>query len=842
LVYRYLVFLAALLVFFLIFFVNFWIAARYLGGKGATSGEDEAARRRRLIKMFRTASLKVYTPLSLILSLPIAISLFERWDWTLLHLFSPTAGVQDPAFGRDITYYLFSLPLYNLIQTDFLLVFVAVFLATLILYWLEKRALAKAERHLPWGAKVHLTALIVLVAGIQIWGFLLQRYTLLYSKAHQPLFYGPGFTEMNVILPLLWISMAVLAALVIGVLFFAYTRRGFAWCIVLAALFILTQVVRHFDFLPHLVQEYVVRPNEISKERPYIQMSIESTLAAFDLSEVQTREYDVERLPWTVVTPQVEESIRNVPVWDRELLVSVYEQLQGIRPYYDFQGVDVDRYIVRDLYQQVYLSAREINLNKLPGYAQSWINRHLQYTHGYGVVMTPAVQGGGDVMTWYIQDIPPQSDYGLTVKEPAIYYGLADQPYVIAPNDVGEMDYPRVEETVSTNYAGTGGVPISSLFRKAIFAAYFKDKKLFLTTKVNNQSRILFRRGIVERIRTLTPFLRLDSDPYVVTTENGVYWIQDAYTVSDQYPYAASHDTGFNYIRNGAKIIVDAYNGSVTYFISDEDDPIIRAYARMYPGLLKNMEEMPEDLQPHVRYPKDLFKIQMDMYTKYHQRDPEIFYRDEDLWHFAKVRGKKGQVDMDPYYITLNLIERDKHEFLLLCPMSPKGRDNLRALVIAGCDKENYGKFFTYSFPKGIQVYGPSQISALIDQDTRIAEQFTLWDQVGSEVKRGKMIIMPMGNVIFYIQPVYLSAASQLKIPELKRLIVSQGDVVVMDKSLDTAFQRIGQRIRQYREGQTEPTEEKSANREPENVETEPQQSGMPPGEEPPSDSTSPEP
>ena len=820
LVYRYLVFLAALLVFFLVFFLNFWIAARYLGAKKSTPEGDSPARRRQLLKMFRTASLKVYAPLSLILSLPLAVSLFEKWNLTLLHLFSPPAGTADPAFGRDIAYYLFSLPLYKLIQLDFLVVFLVLFVATVVLYWLEKRTLARADQHLPWGARVHLTVLVLLVAGIQVWGFLLQRYTLLYSTNNQPLFYGPGFTEMQVILPLLWVSIAVLIALVFTALVFAHTRKGLVWCILLACVFVLAQVVRHFDFLPNLVQEYVVKPNEISKERPYIKHSIQGTLAAFDLSEVKTREYPVERLPWTVVTPHVKESIRNIPVWDRELLETVYEQLQGIRPYYEFEGVDVDRYGVRDLYQQVYLAAREINLKKLPGSSKSWINRHLQYTHGHGVVMTPAAQGGGDVMTWFIQDIPPKSDYGLTVEQPGIYYGLSDQPYAVAPNDVGEMDYPQGEKTVSTDYDGTGGVALSSLFRKAIFAAYFRDKKLFLTTKANNKSRILFRRGLVERIRTITPFLRLDGDPYVVTTSEGVFWIQDAYTVSDQYPYAAPHNNGFNYIRNGAKVIVDAYNGTVTYYISDKEDPIIGAYARMYPGLLKDMEDMPAGLKSHVRYPKDLFKIQMDMYTKYHQTDPEIFYREEDVWDLAKVSGENGAVDMEPYYITLNLIQRDRHEFLLLCPMSPKGRDNLRSLLIVGCDEMHYGELFTYSFPKGIQVYGPSQISALIDQDTRIAEQFTLWDQVGSEVKRGKMIIMPMGNVIFYIQPVYLSAASRLNIPELKRLIVSQGDIVVMDKSLDKAFERIGQRIRQYKDEQADTTESTQPdNRKPQEAE-----------------------
>jgi hypothetical protein len=342
-----------------------------------------------------------------------------------------------------------------------------------------------------------------------------------------------------------------------------------------------------------------------------------------------------------------------------------------------------------------------------------------------------------------------------------------------------------------------------------LFSVYFKDRNLFFTAKVNEKSRIQFRRNIIERIKTITPFFRLDKHPYVVITDQGTFWIQDAYTIADRYPAAAPYKNEFNYIRNSVKIVVDAYHGAVSYYVADASDPIVRAYSRMYPGLFKDLKEMNGELKSHLRYPRDLFEVQMAVYAKYHQTDPEVFYRDEDLWEFAEIYRKEDTVSMKPYYVTLDLIEQGRQEFLLLCPMSPRGRDNLRALCVVGCDQEHYGDITIYSFPKGRQVYGPSQINALIDQDTKIAELFTLWNQVGSEVMRGKMIIMPIGKVVFYIQPVYLRAAARLKIPELKRLIVSQGDTVVIDTSLEKAFARLEREIKEQMERQGERFEKK---------------------------------
>jgi uncharacterized membrane protein (UPF0182 family) len=799
--YRYLVFAGVTLSFFFIFFLNFWVASRYLGTSipaETKTGGPKRDRYRKLMEMFQRGSLKVYVPFSLALSILVAVPIFSKWETFLLYMFGPDAGVTDPVFGRDVSYYLFSFPIYVLLQHRLLVAVLFLIFGLAILYWYENRLLGRTDQRLPRGAKSHLSSLIFLVLIIQIWGYLLQRYDLLYSQNHEPLFFGPGFVEMRVVLPLIWLSILLFGATALSVVFFIHRRKGLKLCIFLGLGFLVSLGLRHAKFLPQIVQEYSVKPNEIVREKPFIRNSIEATLAAYDLSKVKTREYAIEKIPWTASDPDVAWNVRNIPVWDREMLEDVYKQLQGIRPYYDFPSVDVDRYIVGGRYQQVYLAARELNVLNLPTYAQNWVNLHLQYTHGKGAVMTPAVQGGDEAMTWFIQDIPPQSQYGFTIQQPDIYYGLtSNSPYVLAPNEVKEMDYPEGETNVLTDYRGQGGVPLSSLFRKLLCAVYFKDRNLFFTTKTNEKTKVLFRRSIVERIRRLTPYLLLDSDPYVVVTSQGVFWIQDAYTTSERYPNAQPGSNHFNYMRNSVKIVVDAYNGSVTYYIADPKDPMIQAYRRMYPGLLKSLEQMSAELKPHLRYPKDFFVEQMGIYGKYHQTDPELFYRQEDIWDFAAVMKEGKSMTMTPYYLTLNLVERNRHEFLLLSPMSPGGRDNLRSLAVARCDGESYGEMILYSFPKGEQVYGPSQISALIDQDTTIAQQFTLWDQIGSKVKRGRMIVLPMGPIVFYIQPVYLEAAAGLKIPELKRLIVSQGDAVVMASSLKDAFRLLEAQVKE---------------------------------------------
>lgn len=817
-VYRYLVFLCILLFFFGIFFSNFWIASRYLGhisnGDTCPPGDPNCrTRRRKMVEMFQSGSLKVYTPLSALLAIPIAAKFFERWEDGLLFFFGPSGTLSDPAFGKDIGFYLFDFPIFVLIQNRLLIAFLLLLAGLCLLYYLENRMLQRDELRLPRGAQIHLSFIGSVLILIILWGFFLERYELLYSENHLPRFSGPGFIEMRLHLPLIWLSILFFLATAIFGMIYLHRRKGLKPLLASAFLFLLVLGVRNTSFFFNAVDKYYVQPSDMARERPFIQMNIDATLDAFDLADTKTRDYQLTPTPQYGTDSDIQRNLRNIPVWDRELLDDVYTQLQGIRTYYSFPGVDVDRYIVSDQYQQVYLSAREISMKLLPEGAQNWINRRLQYTHGYGAVMTPASQGGDEPITWFMRDLPVVSELDFEITRPQIYFGEEEYEYVIAPNDIGEIDHPmKGQKEVFYNYTGDGGVPISSLLRKILFSLYFKERNIFFTTKTNRDSRILFRQNIKDICETITPFILLDEDPYLVATEKGFFWIQDAYTYSDRYPYSRRYGMGryeeewkgqasFNYIRNSVKIVIDAYHGTPTYYISDPEDPIIRAYDRIYPGLLKPIDEMPEDLRNHVRYPKQLFTAQMSIFSRYHQTDPEVFYREEDTWEFAK---RQENTFLAPFYMTLNLLNPQKPEFMLLSPMSPVNRDNLRALVVVGCDGDNYGNITTFSFSRGRQIHGPSQVTALINQDTGIAEEFTLWDQAGSRVRLGRLIVFPVSGTIIYIQPVYLGATQRLQIPELKRVIVSAEDMVAMDRTLSGAMQKLSEkkdfRMNQIRE------------------------------------------
>jgi uncharacterized membrane protein (UPF0182 family) len=780
--YRFAVFGFFVAFFFGIFSINFWIASRFVNRAYPLDDTDQ----KDLMDFLHDKLHRLYIPFSLVIALPIAVPMFINWEAALLFLLGPSSGVADPLFGNDVSFYLFSLPIYVLVQKEVFIAFIILFVGVTFLYWYENQLLSDQEDNLPPGAKVHITILALVILGILSWGILLGRYGLLYETINMPIFHGPGYTEMRVILPFIWFSIIFMAATGISLIICWYRGKGWIFPLILGLLFVLSMIGKNTDFFANMVRKYVVEPNQIAKERSYIEANIQSTLAAFGLDSVETRDFNtIEEPSIDSADPAFLRRLQNIPVWDREMLGGVFEELQGIRTNFSFPTIDVDRYTVGDNYRQVYLGAREIELSKLPEFARNWINIHLQYTHGQGVVMIPAAQAGDEFMTWFIKDIPAQSEFGLPSGQSNIYFGLAEKPYVIVPNDAGEIGVTIGEDKLIVNYTGDGGVPINSLWRKLLFYIYFDDENIFFTAKTNNQSRILFRRNIIDRITHITPFLRLDKDPYIVTTSDGLVWIQDAYTTADNYPMSPPTEDGFNYIRNSVKITVDAYTGRVNYYVSDVSDPIISAYKRIYPWLFKPLSEMPQTIRNHIRYPRDIFLEQVKIYSKYHQEDPERFYRQEDIWEFAKIQMGKELVPTRPYYLTLDIIEYGKDDFLLFMPLSPFGRDNLRALMIAGSDGDNYGKIFAYRFPRDQQVYGPAQIQTLVNQDIIIAEQFTLWNQEGSEVILGKMIIEPMGGTLLYIQPVYLQEEGPLKIPQLKRLIMTLGDAVVMHASLE---------------------------------------------------------
>ncbi len=802
--YKYLVYTVVTILFFLIFFVNFWTGSRYLGAGGSAPDKHKWAYKD-LYRLFRTGSMKVYLPLSFLLTIPIALPLFREWEAALFYVFGPSSGIQDPAYGRDISYYLFSYPVYTLLQRQLSIAFFFLLAALALLYWLEKRLLIKTDQPLPHGAKLHLSSIISIIFLIEIWGLSLQRYELLYSTVHEPLFFGPGWVQMKVIVPILWASIFLLAAMAISLVSYLNTRKGLRFFLFFGILFAVTLAFRYSNTMRNTLHAYVVKPNELSTLTPFIQNSIDATLSAYKLKDVRVRPFDPEPVPGgDVPSSKVKDILRNIPVWDGELLNDVYNTLQELRTYYDFSTVDVNRFSIDGAYQQAFLAAREFRLEDLPQGARTWVNEHMSYTHGYGYVMTPAEQPGEQPLEWIARGIPPESALNFAVKEPGIYFGLMDDSfYSIAPNDYGEFDYPNGGSNVITHYRGTGGVPITNSLVKGLFAYYFWDRNLLFTTKTNAQSRILFRRNIRERIEHLTPYLLLDKDAYLAVTPDTLYWIQDAFTVSNWFPYSEKSSTErgqINYIRNSVKIAVDAYNGTVDYYVFDTSDPIIQAYRKIYPGVFKDKSEMPRHLISQVRYSQEFFNIQMGVYAKYHQTDPNVFYSQEDVWDFAAIESfEEAQFtwrSQKSYYLTLDLIgEEDLLDFLLLSPFSPRGRTNLRALVVAGGDPWNYEEIVVYSFPKGKLVYGPHQIKAFINQDTAVSAQFTLWNQAGSEVELGKMIMLPIGRTMTYIQPVYLKAIAPTSIPELKRLIMVQHEIVVMEPSLEEGYVKLQERL-----------------------------------------------
>jgi uncharacterized membrane protein (UPF0182 family) len=469
--------------------------------------------------------------------------------------------------------------------------------------------------------------------------------------------------------------------------------------------------------------------------------------------------------------------------------MDTYGQLQEIRTYYKFHDVDVDRYRLDGTYQQVMLSAREFKPALLPPNAQTWVNRHVLFTHGNGVVMSSVTRKNPEGLpTFYLQDIPTVSTGGPPIQESRIYYGEETDGYVIVKATTPEFDYPQGKDNVYTTYAGRGGVPVGGLARRSLFAWYFKDLNLLLSSYITADSRIMMRRSIQERVRTIAPFLRLDRDPYLVISDGRLFWMQDAYTTSAYFPYAQPlRELGINYIRNAVKVIIDAYHGTVDVYIVDPTEPIIATYQRIFPTLFKPFAAMPAALQQHIRYPEDFFYIQAQLYRTYHMDNPEVFYNREDLWQFPREQSGSETATMAPYYTVMRLPGEPQAEFFLMLPMVPSKRENMIAWLAARCDSPDYGKLIVYEFPKDKLVYGPFQIEARINQNPQISQQLSLWNQMGSRVIRGNLLVIPIENSILYVSPLYLRAETG-QLPELKRVIAAYGDQVVMEETLSGAL------------------------------------------------------
>jgi uncharacterized membrane protein (UPF0182 family) len=812
--YRYILSGGVTIFFFVIFFIHFFAASRFLGvdqnAFSALAGGGKERQYRQVLSMFQTGSMQVYVPLSLILAVMIAAPFYTQWEQALLFFFGPEANITDPVFGEDVGFYLLQLPIVELLQGEMLTTSVILLVAVAVLYWVEHRLVPTERKEWPTGARLHMCFLVVITALIMAWGLTLERHVLLYTTAHEPVFFGPGFVEMLYVNPLIWLSIVVLMAVTVSAVWWVFSGKGANVTIAGAALFLFVLFLTHSRFIPGLLDRFLVKPNPVAVEREFMNNNIKATLAAFGLDQIKT-------IPLTasagadLIDPHTRENIHNIPIWDPEYLDDVYQQLQGIRPYYKFTDVDTGRYMVNGTLEQVNLAAREVNLEKLPKEAQNWENAHLRYTHGFGAVITPASQKADQPMEWFLRDLNLQSKVGFTVEKPDVYFGTENLPYAVVPNRLSIPDISSFDMDSSQNYTGRDGIPISSWFRRLLFALHLRDEKLFFSINIDSNSKLLIRRNIVERIKTLAPFLALDKDPYVVVTSRHIYWVQDAYTLSDMYPASKPtryefaelgkpKSSEFNYIRNSVKVVVDAFDGSVDFYVAEPKDPIIQAYQRAYPGVFKDIGSLSPLLSEQLRYPRDAFKVQMGVYAKYHQTDPALFYQQAETWDFAKVNNQP----MTPYYFTTYLEGAEEMKsFVLLNAMSPVGRNNLSMIGVAGSLKEHITgkpyspKIVVYEFSRNVQVNGPSQVSALIDQDPEIARLFALWDQKGSHVQRGRMIMLPIGRSLLYVQPVYIVSTAATKIPELARVILSMGNIVVMDTSLEKALDRLEARIKQ---------------------------------------------
>lgn len=811
LLYRFFLSGGVTLAFFLIFFFHFWIASRYLGlnpPDEILSDLDKRRRFQRFADIFMGDSIKVYTPISLILAVFIAIPFYQQWEAALLYFFGQPAGVADTVYGNDVSFYMLSYPIYLLIQKELLIAAIIIFIAVGALYWLEHVFIPNQNKEYHIGAKIHLSALLGFIVVFVVWGFMLERFALLYNDSHEPVFFGPGFVEIYYRLPLIWLGIIAFLAVAVtaGLFIFSREHRIKAPFLVAAVSFLFVLYLPSIDFIPEMIQKYIVNPNPVKAEKPFMRNNIDATLNAYDLNRIKIVDQDINlNAAEDIATWSTQKRFENIPVWDREYLIDSYQQLQAIRPYYQFLSVDEDRYFLMDHIRQVNLAAREIDTSKLPDAARNWENIHFRYTHGTGAVVTPAAQDAGIPLVWYLRDLNMNSPTGgFGAKNPEIYFGEGRYDYVIVPNNLEVVGMEASDQTKEKAYTGKGGIPISSWFRKLLMAVYFKDPKIFFSVSIDpSKSRVMIRRNISERINAITPYLHLDKDPYLVMTKDRFYWIQDAYTLSNWYPAAKpaadeylAGDQNFNYIRNSVKIVVDAFDGSIDYYISDPSDAIIDAYARAYPSLFKGIDEMPADLQKHLRYPRELFYMQMKVYAKYHQTSPELFYQQAETWQFANVRSE----EVRPYYQTMDFGNcKNQEEFVMINPMTPINRDNLSMIGIAGildtetCSPAYKPGITIYRFNREVQVNGPAQVEALIHQNPEISAQFSLWNQQGSQVKLGRMVILPMGKTVLYVQPVYLVSTNAKRIPELQRVIVSIGNEVVMDTTLWSAFNRLKQ-------------------------------------------------
>ncbi len=737
---------------------------------------------------------QAWTLAILFLSVLMGLSASDSWMTFLQYLHRSQFGIADPIFSKDAGFYVFALPLYSFLQTWSLSALFLVFIAVGLSYYLDHAVVIQENSfYLYPRVKSHLAILGGLFFLDLAWAYRLKLYGLMYSS--RGVAYGASYSDIHAQLPAYW-ALLILAVVMAGVLFFMPVLNKWKWALYTVGLYLVALIGLSWIY-PAIIQQYIVKPNELAKETPYIENNIKFTRLGFGLDKAKEQPFPLKDTMSYRDIEKNQATIHNIRLWDRRPLMQTYKQLQEIRLYYDFNSVGIDRYHFKDKYTEVALAARELAPSQLPAPARTWVNAHLVYTHGYGVVMSPVNEGTEDGMPKFvIQNIPPQSSNSIQVTRPAIYYGEETHEFTIVHTKTREFDYPKGDKNVYTSYNGKGGVQLSSLFRRLVYAVDLSDLNILISGYISHESRIMFHRIITDRDRTIAPFLAYDSDPYLVVGDDGhLYWIHDAYTTTNMFPYSepvswGQNRSSFNYIRNSVKVVIDAYNGDVSFYVIDPSDPIVQTYRKIFPTLFKPIDEMPSFLRQHIRYPMDLFIIQAQVYATYHMTDPQVFYNREDLWNIPRAMFGGTPQTILPYYIIMKLPGATSEEFILMLPLTPSKKDNMVAWMCARCDGRDYGQLLIYTLSKDKLVYGPMQIEARINQQPSISAELTLWGQQGSSVIRGNLLIIPIEHSFIYVEPVYLQA-EQSKMPQLKRVIAVEDGRLMMEKNLDTALQAV---------------------------------------------------
>ena len=723
---------------------------------------------------------------AIVLAALIGLFASSQWETWLSWRFAVPFGQADPILGRDTSFYVFTLPFLQFVRGLGQALVVLAALACGGIY-LMSGSLTSQFTSSVWmtaSARRHLSMLAAVFLLLLAFGAWLGQAEQLVQPSG--VIYGPGYSDVNGRMPaaLLLAAVSVIGAILAVV--HATTPRN--WPIpVAAALYLLVAIGG--GVYSTMLQRFIVTPNEQTRETPFIQHNIDATRRAFALDNVETRDLSGDALLTRQDIERNAETIQNVRLWDHQPLLDTFGQLQEIRTYYDFVAVDNDRYQIGGATRQVMLSPRELNSASLPN--RTWVNERLTFTHGYGLTLGPVNQVTEEGLPeLFVRNLPPETIPELPIEEPSIYFGELSNDYVIVRTATREFHYPRGEDNEFTQYDGRGGVTVGSLARKVLFALQFRAPQIVLNSGIGAESRIMFRRNIRERVARLAPFLLFDRDPYMVLADGRLVWIYDAYTTSNRYPYSTPVAGGVNYIRNAVKVTIDAYHGTTNVYLADGADPIAATYSRMFPGLFKPMAEMPASLREHVRYPEDIFAVQAAVYATYHMTQPGAFYNREDQWEVPVIEDARDAAAMQPYYTIMRLPGETEPEFIQMLPFTPRAKDNLAAWLAARSDGEHYGKLQVFQFPKQKVIFGPRQVVARINQDQTISPQVTLWNQQGSAVIWGTLMVIPVEESLIYVRPLYLRASGG-RIPELQRVIVVYQNQIVMEPTLEAGLARL---------------------------------------------------